>query len=97
MSAGVGPRVPKDDFMRALGLEPSDARHEGFYRAMRVSSQLPLREGFMLKKNRMRQLTHTRNLMPIGVALSKRSRTIQLFDHHSSGIISVAKDNNGLC
>ncbi|KAK5072841.1 hypothetical protein LTS08_007182 [Lithohypha guttulata] len=35
MSAGVGPRVPKDDFMRALGLDSSDARHEGIYRAMR--------------------------------------------------------------
>ncbi|KAK5099485.1 hypothetical protein LTR70_002386 [Exophiala xenobiotica] len=35
MSGGVGPRVPKDDFMRALGLEPSDARHEGLYKLMR--------------------------------------------------------------
>jgi len=36
MSGGVGPRVPKDDFMRALGLESSDARHEGLYKLMRV-------------------------------------------------------------
>lgn len=34
---GVGPRVPKDEFMKALGLDTSDARHEGIYRAMRVS------------------------------------------------------------
>lgn len=38
--AGVGPRVPKDDFMKALGLDPSDSRHEGYYRAMRVSTAM---------------------------------------------------------
>lgn len=32
----VGPRAPKDDFMRALGLSTTDPRHEGYYRAMRV-------------------------------------------------------------
>ncbi|OAL35816.1 hypothetical protein AYO20_04966 [Fonsecaea nubica] len=31
----VGPRAPKDDFMRALGLSTTDPRHEGYYRAMR--------------------------------------------------------------
>ncbi|KAK5060980.1 hypothetical protein LTR84_007521 [Exophiala bonariae] len=31
----VGPRAPKDDFMRALGLSTSDPKHEGHYRAMR--------------------------------------------------------------
>jgi hypothetical protein len=34
----VGPRAPKDEFMRALGLNPSDVHHEGYYRAMRVGS-----------------------------------------------------------
>ncbi|KIV96234.1 hypothetical protein PV10_00125 [Exophiala mesophila] len=31
----VGPRAPKDDFMKALGLSTSDPKHEGYYRAMR--------------------------------------------------------------
>ncbi|KAL6252341.1 hypothetical protein RBB50_000059 [Rhinocladiella similis] len=31
----VGPRAPKDDFMKALGLSTTDPRHEGYYRAMR--------------------------------------------------------------
>ena len=33
----VGPRVPKDEFMRALGLDHNNPHHEGYYRAMRVS------------------------------------------------------------
>ena len=32
----VGPRVPKDEFMRALGLDHNNPHHEGYYRAMRV-------------------------------------------------------------
>ncbi|RMZ92061.1 hypothetical protein DV736_g696, partial [Chaetothyriales sp. CBS 134916] len=31
----VGPRAPKDEFMRALSLDPSNPHHEGHYRAMR--------------------------------------------------------------
>ena len=34
--APVGPRVPKDEFMRALGLDHNNPHHEGYYRAMRV-------------------------------------------------------------
>lgn len=34
----VGPRAPKEEFMRALNLNPTDARAEGVYRAMRVRS-----------------------------------------------------------
>ena len=36
MSGPVGPRVPKDEFMRALGLDHNNPHHEGYYRAMRV-------------------------------------------------------------
>lgn len=32
----VGPRVPKDEFMRALGLDHQNPTHENFYRQMRV-------------------------------------------------------------
>jgi hypothetical protein len=32
----VGPRVPKDEFMRALHLDTNNPQHEGIYRAMRV-------------------------------------------------------------
>ena len=32
----VGPRVPKEEFMRALGLDLENADHESYYRAMRV-------------------------------------------------------------
>lgn len=39
-SSGVGFRAPKDDFMRALGLDPSSALHEDYYQAMRVCSRL---------------------------------------------------------
>lgn len=35
--APVGPRVSKEEFMLALGLNPHDAQHEQYYRAMRVS------------------------------------------------------------
>lgn len=35
----VGPRVPKDEFMKALNLDTNNAQHEGLYRAMRVSIQ----------------------------------------------------------
>ena len=35
----VGPRVPKDEFMKALNLDTNNAQHEGLYRAMRVSLQ----------------------------------------------------------
>ncbi|KPI42772.1 uncharacterized protein AB675_1937 [Cyphellophora attinorum] len=31
----VGPRAAKDEFMRALNLDPSNTHHEGCYRAMR--------------------------------------------------------------
>ncbi|KAJ5317159.1 hypothetical protein N7508_001667 [Penicillium antarcticum] len=31
----VGPRVSKEEFMHALGLNPQDAHHEQYYRAMR--------------------------------------------------------------
>ena len=34
----VGPRVPKDEFMKALHLDTNNPQHEGLYRAMRVSS-----------------------------------------------------------
>jgi hypothetical protein len=33
----VGPRVSKEEFMHALGLNPQDPHHEQYYRAMRVS------------------------------------------------------------
>jgi hypothetical protein len=33
----VGPRVSKEEFMHALGLNPHDTHHEQYYRAMRVS------------------------------------------------------------
>lgn len=33
----VGPRVPKDEFMKALHLDTNNPQHEGLYRAMRVS------------------------------------------------------------
>jgi hypothetical protein len=33
----VGPRVPKDEFMKALQLDTNNPQHEGLYRAMRVS------------------------------------------------------------
>jgi hypothetical protein len=36
----VGPRVSKEEFMLALGLNPQDAQHEQYYRAMRVSTTL---------------------------------------------------------
>jgi hypothetical protein len=32
----VGPRVPKDEFMRALGLDHQNPNHENYYRQMRV-------------------------------------------------------------
>lgn len=32
----VGPRVSKEEFMHALGLNPHDPNHEQYYRAMRV-------------------------------------------------------------
>lgn len=32
----VGPRVPKDEFMRSLGLDNQDPIHENYYRQMRV-------------------------------------------------------------
>ncbi len=32
----VGPRAAKDEFMRALNLDPAIPQHEGQYRAMRV-------------------------------------------------------------
>ena len=32
----VGPRVPKDEFMRALGLDHQNPTHENYYRQMRV-------------------------------------------------------------
>ena len=32
----VGPRVPKEEFMRALGLDHENTDHESYYRAMRV-------------------------------------------------------------
>ncbi|KAJ5836018.1 hypothetical protein N7447_002044 [Penicillium robsamsonii] len=31
----VGPRVSKEEFMHALGLNPQDPHHEQYYRAMR--------------------------------------------------------------
>ncbi|RMJ25617.1 hypothetical protein PHISP_03489 [Aspergillus sp. HF37] len=31
----VGPRVPKDEFLHALGLDPHNPQHEQYYRAMR--------------------------------------------------------------
>jgi hypothetical protein len=39
----VGPRVPKDEFMRALGLDHNNPHHEGYYRAMRVGPFLDKR------------------------------------------------------
>ncbi|KAJ5768142.1 hypothetical protein N7533_000725 [Penicillium manginii] len=33
--ASVGPRVSKEEFILALGLNPNDAQHEHYYRAMR--------------------------------------------------------------
>src|ERR1700755_3616135 len=36
----VGPRVPKDEFMRALGLDHNNPHHEGYYRAMLVGPSL---------------------------------------------------------
>ncbi|KAJ5093288.1 hypothetical protein N7456_009149 [Penicillium angulare] len=33
--AAVGPRVSKEEFMHALGLNPQDSHHEQYYRAMR--------------------------------------------------------------
>lgn len=40
----VGPRVSKEEFMHALGLNPQDPHHEQYYRAMRVSNILyPIR------------------------------------------------------
>ena len=39
----VGPRVPKDEFMRALGLDYNNLHHEGYYRAMRVGPFLDKR------------------------------------------------------
>jgi hypothetical protein len=38
----VGPRVSKEEFMHALGLNPQDPQHEQYYRAMRVSRLLSL-------------------------------------------------------
>lgn len=35
----VGPRVPKQEFMRALGLDENKSEHEAHYRAMRVTTQ----------------------------------------------------------
>jgi hypothetical protein len=37
----VGPRVPKDEFMRALGLDHQNPNHENYYRQMRVRPRLP--------------------------------------------------------
>lgn len=34
---GVGPRASKEEFMRALSLDPNNAVHEGWYKEMRVS------------------------------------------------------------
>lgn len=36
MTAPVGPRVSKEEFMHALGLDANNAAHDPFYRAMRV-------------------------------------------------------------
>lgn len=36
----VGPRVSKEEFMHALGLNPYDPQHEQYYRAMRVRPPL---------------------------------------------------------
>lgn len=35
----VGPRAPKDEFMRALGLNVSVPAHENIYRQMRVCGE----------------------------------------------------------
>lgn len=37
MAAAVGPRVSKEEFMHALGLDANNPQHEHYYRAMRVS------------------------------------------------------------
>jgi hypothetical protein len=37
MAGAVGPRVSKEDFMHALGLDANNPLHEPYYRAMRVS------------------------------------------------------------
>jgi len=37
MSGAVGPRVSKEEFMHALGLDANNPQHEHYYRAMRVS------------------------------------------------------------
>jgi hypothetical protein len=36
----VGPRVSKEEFMQALGLNSHDPQHEQYYRAMRVCLSL---------------------------------------------------------
>ena len=41
----VGPRVPKDEFMRALGLDHQNPTHENYYRQMRVRLRLCVKAG----------------------------------------------------
>ena len=38
--ASVGPRVAKDEFMTALGLNANNTHHEQYYRAMRVGAPI---------------------------------------------------------
>ena len=74
--------------MRALGLSTSDPHHEGFYRAMRVSSPGPIAET-RLTASRMRQLQCTTDCRPIAAAWSTLRDKIRASSPHSSGTTST--------
>lgn len=59
VAMAVGPRVSKEEFMHALGLDANNPQHEPYYRAMRVSrlilarsSQLPQLQANLLSLGR---------------------------------------------
>lgn len=85
----VGPRAPKEDFMRALNLNSSDPHHEGYYRAMRVGSLATNIGYYGLTTTRMRRLLCTPGCKRIEALCSSRSNTTQMFSRHSSGITSA--------
>jgi hypothetical protein len=85
----VGPRAPKEDFMRALNLNSSDPHHEGYYRAMRVGFLAPDIGYSWLTVTRMRRLLYTPGCRRIEAVYSNPNDTTQTFSRHFSGITSI--------
>lgn len=85
----VGPRAPKEDFMRALNLNSSDPHHEGYYRAMRVGSLASNIGCSWLTAIRMRRLLYTPGCRQIEAVSSRKNDTTPPFSRHSSGTTST--------